>query len=191
MPRDPAEMRQRREQRVRLMQVVGLTEALGLSTQDALRVDETIRRFDERRRPLKDQIREAGKVVTEAARGDNSALAQVDQATNRLLDARIQLASLDKEMFQTLARDMGPQQRARLALFYARFVKGMKGFKARGLDGEGNEGRRFKMLRMKRGQRFGEADAPAAALGAVLAEGAAPAEGAAVADGAADGFTDE
>lgn len=165
--RDSPEARQRREQRTRMMQVVGLSEALGLSTQEALRVDETLRRFDDRRRPFRDQVHESGKVVMDAARGDNAALAQVDQATNRLLDARIQLASLDKELFQALARDLNPQQRAKLALFYARFHKGMKAFKARGFEGgDGNEGR-FRPWKMRRGQRLGEVEAAPSDLGAV------------------------
>jgi len=157
--RDSPEHRQMREQRKRMMQVVGLTEALGLSTQDALKLDETIRRFDERRRPLKDSVRESAKVVMDAARGDNAALAQVDQATNRILDARIQLATLDKEMFQALSAGMNAQQRAKLALFYARFHKGMKA-----------EGRHFRMMRMHHGPQRGEADAPPSDLGAVAAD---------------------
>jgi len=183
---DSPEARQRREQSRRMMQVVGLTEALGLSTQEALRVDEVIRRFDERRRPLKEQVRESGRVVMEAARGDAAALAQVDQAIGRVLDARVQLASLDKEMFGALAQGLNPQQRARLALFYARFHKGkaarmMRGGGA-GFDGDGNEGRRmFRMRRMMRpGAPFGEADAPPSGMGEVAA-GQDP----------GDGFSDE
>jgi len=149
------EQRAAREQRKRMMQVVGLTEALGLSTQDALRVDETIRRFDERRRPLKDQVRESARVVMEAARGDNAALSQVDQAINRVLDARVQLAQLDKEQLQALSSGLNAQQRAKMALFYARFHKGM-----RGMGHDGSEGRRQLRMMRRGGQPMGEADGP-------------------------------
>ncbi|HYV49849.1 MAG TPA: hypothetical protein VFA20_33565 [Myxococcaceae bacterium] len=151
------EQRAARDQRKRMMQVVGLTEALGLSTQDALRVDETIRKFDERRRPLKETVRESARVVMEAAKGDNAALSQVDQAINRVLDARVQLAQLDKEQMQALSSGLNAQQRAKLALFYARFHKGMRG----GMGQDGSEGR-FRPFRMRRGgQPQGAADAPA------------------------------
>src|SRR6185295_46955 len=92
------EQRAARDQRKRMMQVVGLTEALGLSTQDALRVDETVRK--------------SARVVMEAAKGDNAALSQVDQAINRVLDARVQLAQLDKEQMQALSSGLNAQQRA-------------------------------------------------------------------------------
>ena len=163
---DPAERFQRQEQRHRMMQVLGLTEVLGLSTQEALRMDETIRRFDERRRPLREQVHASGKVVKDAAQGDAAAVGQVDQAIGRVLDARIQLATLDKEMFQALAKDLGPQQRAKLALFYARLHKMkdgrmggpmmMPGGGGHGPDHDGSEGR-FRPWRMRRGQ----ADSPA------------------------------
>jgi hypothetical protein len=157
-PQASPEQRAAREQKKRMMQVVGLTEALGLSTQDALKVDGILKTFDERRRPLKEQVRESARILMEAARGDSAALNQVDQATGRILDARIQLASLDKELFQALSAGLNAQQRAKLALFYAKLHKGM-----RGMGGEGNEGR-FRPFRMRRmGQRMGEADAPASA----------------------------
>jgi hypothetical protein len=145
-----------REQRKRMMQVVGLTEALGLSTQDALRVDDTIRKFDERRRPLKETVRESARLVMEAANGDSAAMSQVDQAINRVLDARVQLAQLDKEQLQALSGGLNPQQRAKLAMFYARFARGMRA----GMAGRAGPGMR--MMRHGGGQPLGEADmAPA------------------------------
>lgn len=175
MQGDPAERLQHQEQRHRMMQVVGLTEVLGLSTQEALRMDEVLRRFDERRRPLREQVRESGKVVRDAAHGDAAAAGQVDQAIGRVLDARIQLATLDKEMFQALAKGLSPQQRARLALFYARLHK-MKGGQMGGpmmMPGGGghgpghdeSEGRRFRPWRMRRGQ-VGPPAEPGALAGA-------------------------
>lgn len=149
------EQRAQREQRKRMMQVVGLTEALGLSTQDALKVDETIRRFDERRRPLKETVRDSARIVMEAAKGDNGALGQVDQAIARVLDARVQLAQLDKEQVQALSNGLSAQQRAKLAMFYARFHRaGMR------MGHDGSEGR-FRPFKMRRGgQQMGEADGP-------------------------------
>jgi hypothetical protein len=52
-----------------------------------------------------------------ASRG---ALAQVDLNVQKVLDGRVQLAGLDKELFVVLARDLAPQQRAKLALVLAK-----------------------------------------------------------------------
>jgi ATP-dependent Lon protease len=80
-----------------------------------------MRKFDERRRPLKEQVRESADILERAADGDSSAMSQVDQAAQRAFDARAQLAALDREMFQALSKDLPPQKRAKLALFMARF----------------------------------------------------------------------
>lgn len=124
---DPAQSRARMEQRMRMLQVVGLSEVLELSTAEALKLDEILRKFDDRRRPLREQVRESGKIVRQAADGDAAALGQVDQATARILDARVQLAQIDKELFQTLSRDLSPQKRAKLAVFYGHFQAKLKG----------------------------------------------------------------
>jgi hypothetical protein len=112
---------QEAEKQLRLARVLGMAEELELDSAQALKLDETIRKFDERRRPLKEQVRESADILERAADGDNSAMSQVEQAAQRAFDARAQLAALDREMFQTLSKDLPPQKRAKLALFMARF----------------------------------------------------------------------
>jgi hypothetical protein len=109
------------EKQARVARVVGLAEDLELDSAQALRLDETLRKFDERRRPLREQVRESAEILERAAEGDSAALSQVEQAAQRAFDARAQLAALDREMFQALSKDLPPQKRAKLALFMARF----------------------------------------------------------------------
>lgn len=128
-PDAQAEAQQSAEKRLRLARVLGLAEELELDSSQALKMDETMRKFDERRRPLKEQVRESADILERAADGDNSAMSQVDQAAQRAFDARAQLAALDREMFQALSKDLPPQKRAKLALFMARFDKQSMKFK--------------------------------------------------------------
>src|SRR6185295_16432036 len=127
------------------VQVVGISETLGLSTQEALKLDDLLRRFDERRRPLRMQVHDSARLLVQASRGDNAALGQVDQATSRILDARIQLATLDREQFQALTKDLNSQQRAKLAIFYGKLHRGagrrfMRMMHETGPAGGGGEG---------------------------------------------------
>ncbi|HYH96542.1 hypothetical protein [Hyalangium sp.] len=145
------EAEQNAEKQLRLARVLGLAEELELDSAQALRLDETLRKFDERRRPLREQVRESAETLERAADGDSTALSQVEQAAQRAFDARAQLAALDREMFQALSKDLPPQKRAKLALFMARFdnkfMKFKHKFKSRG---EAREKMR-KQMRMFRG----------------------------------------
>lgn len=148
-----AERLERRERRMRMMRVVGLAEELGLQETQALKMAETMRQFDERRRPLQQQVRESAEVLQRAAQGESAVLGQVDAATQRVFEARTQLAALDRDMYQALSRDLTPQQRAQLALFLAR-SKGLG--KLHGMKGRMGEVReRMRALREQMGPRPG------------------------------------
>ena len=121
--------REEAERQMRVARVVGLAEELELDTAQALRMAEALRRFDERRQPLQEQVRESARILQRAARGDNEMLSQVEQAAQRAFDARAQLAALDREMYQELSKGLSPEKRARLALFMARFDKKAMKFK--------------------------------------------------------------
>jgi hypothetical protein len=136
------EWKERAEKRMRLMQVIGLAEALDLSETEALKLAEKMRTFDDKRRPLREEMMEAMKTLKSAASGDSAALPQVDVATQRILDGRARLAQVDKEMFNALAKDLSPQKRAQLALFLAEMHGGMKGMKMKAMKDE--QGRFFK-----------------------------------------------
>lgn len=145
-----AEAEQQAEKQLRLARVLGLAEELELDSQQALKLDETLRKFDERRRPLREQVRESADILERAADGDNAALGQVEQAAQRAFDARAQLAALDREMYQSLSKDLPPQKRAKLALFMARFENRFSKFKNK-FRGEMRE-------KVKKMRRFRELD---------------------------------
>ncbi|QAT86945.1 hypothetical protein EJ065_5411 [Corallococcus coralloides] len=134
-PRAPgardADRMARAEQRLRLRQVLQLADTLELDSAQALKMDETLRRFEDRRRPLREQVRDSARILHLASRGDSAALGQVDAAAQKVFDARAQIAALDRELYQALAKDLTPEKRARLAVVMAR-SEGMKGLKAKG-----------------------------------------------------------
>jgi hypothetical protein len=121
-----AERLERSEKRQRLRQVLELSDALELDNAQALKMEATLRGFDERRRPLREQVRESARILHQATQGDSAALAQVDAAAQRAFEARERIAVLDKEMYQALAKELPPEKRARLALTLARTEGKMK-----------------------------------------------------------------
>lgn len=134
---------ERMEKQTRMMRVLGLAEELELNEAQALKMAETMRQFDEKRRPLLEQVRDSAQVLRRAASGDTAVQSQVDQAVQRVFDARAQLATLDRELYQSLARDLSPQKRAQLAIFMARHEgKLMK--MVRKMDREGRKQERMK-----------------------------------------------
>ena len=148
------EAAERVERQTRLMRVVGLAEELELEESQALKMADTMRQFDERRRPLLEQVQESARVLRQAARGDASTQSQVDQAVQRVFDARTQLTALDREMYQALAKDLPPRKRAQLAIFMARHDGKMKMEKMlRKADREGRREEREKR-RQERQQRM-------------------------------------
>lgn len=132
---------ERAEKRTRMMRVLSLAEELELNESQAVKMADTMRQFDERRRPLMQQVRESAQVLRRAASGDASAQSQVDSAVQRVFDARTQLTSLDRELFQALAKDLPPQKRAQLAIFLARHERRMAD-SLKKLDREGREEQR-------------------------------------------------
>jgi len=106
---------------IRMKQVIGLAEALELSEADALRMAQVIRSVQERRRPLQEQVAEAARIIKRAADGEPDALARVDAALQQMYAARAQLAELNKELFATLSQGLSAQQRAKMAVFFAKF----------------------------------------------------------------------
>lgn len=124
--------REEHAKRMRMMLVVGMAEALSLSEAEAIRLADKIKTFDDKRKPLREQMFESMKVLKAAADGDQVALGKVDQSTTALLDLRQQMAAVDKEMFLTVSKDLTPQKRAQLALFLAKFMHERKGGGMRG-----------------------------------------------------------
>ncbi len=113
--------RERAQARMRMMRLVGLAEALGLDEAQALRMNETMRPFDERRAALESENTGLAKLVKRAADGDGGAVGQVDQALQRMFDNRAEIQQLNRQMIEAAGRQLSPRQRAQMAVFFATF----------------------------------------------------------------------
>jgi hypothetical protein len=134
-----SDMQTRFERKARLIRLVAISDALGLSDADALKLDKTLQKYDAQRRPLQQTILEGVQILRRAARGDQSAFAQVDATLQKMVQARANLHAIDFEMFQELAKGRSPQERAKLALVMARLPTEMRAM-ARGQHGGRHHG---------------------------------------------------
>jgi hypothetical protein len=112
---------ERVEKRMRLARAIGLAEALDLDDAGALRVRDILARYDQRRAPLRTQLRDSVRILRDAAHGDQAAAGQVDQALQHARDARAQVQQLDAQMLDEIAKGLAPDKKARAALFLATF----------------------------------------------------------------------
>ncbi len=117
---DPARM-ERVEKRMRLARTLGLAEALDLDAPQALKLGETISRFDERRIAAHRQMFEARQVLRRAAQGEKVPPAEVDQAIQKAFDARAQAQAIDREAYAAISKDLSPEKKARALLFLGKF----------------------------------------------------------------------
>ncbi len=129
---------ERMEKRMRLARTLGLAEALDLDAPAALKLGEAIGKFDDRRVAVHKQSREAREVLRRAAQGEKVAAADVDQAIAKALDARAQLAAIDRETVATVTKDLTPEKKARAVLFLSKFQKRFPG--GPGMHGPGMMG---------------------------------------------------
>jgi hypothetical protein len=118
---------ERLERRMRLARTLGLAEALDLDAPQALKLGDALAKFDERRVVAQKQLREAHRALRDAADSEAPTAQQVDQAIQKALEARAQLAAIDKETLQVISKDLSPAQRARAVLFLDRFQKRFRG----------------------------------------------------------------
>lgn len=117
---DPARM-EKMEKRLRTFRTIGLAQALDLDAARALQLDAVMAPFDERRKPLHEQLKQSKEVLERAADGDPAAANQVDQAIEQAYQARAQLEQLDRDMLAQVSKGMNPQQKAKLAVFLVTF----------------------------------------------------------------------
>lgn len=116
--RDPA----RAMKRLQLARTLGLATVLDLEPDQALKLGQTMSKFDDRRHALREQARAARDTLRSAAAPDGkSSAAEVDGAIAKLLDLRAQSQALDKEMVQAVTQNLSPQQKARAVMFLASF----------------------------------------------------------------------
>jgi hypothetical protein len=133
-PEERAERQEERARQARMMLLVAVADALELNEAQALKLSETLKALDEKRRPVREGMAEAMRQVKAAADGDPAALANVDQNMQRVLDGRAQMAQLDKELFATLSQGQPAQKKAKLAIVLAKMgdeLRRMKGNKGR------------------------------------------------------------
>jgi len=119
--RVPGADAERTEKRMQLARTVGLAEALDLDAAQALKLGDTMNRFDERRKAARKQAMEARDALKGAARGGKATAAEVDGAIAKALDARAEILAIDKDMIQAITKDLTPEQKARATLFLSRF----------------------------------------------------------------------
>lgn len=121
---DPARQ-EKIEKRLRTFRTIGLAQALDLDAARALQLDAQMAQFDERRKPLHEQLKQSKDILERASDGDPAAAAQVDQAIDNAFQARAQLEQIDRDMLAQISKGMNPQQKAKLAVFLATFKHAM------------------------------------------------------------------
>jgi hypothetical protein len=140
---DPARQA-RMEQRLHTFRAIGLAEALNLDAGQAIQLDQSMSQFDERRKPLHEQLRQSKQLLERAADGDPATLNQVDAAIASAFSAKAQLEQVDRDMLTTVSKGMSPQQKAKLSVFLARFkhemMRRFEGGEMRGGHGWGHRG---------------------------------------------------
>jgi hypothetical protein len=147
--RDRERDREKLERRMRLARTLGLAEALDLDAPQALKLGDALAKFDDRRVAAQRQLRDAHRALRAAADAEKPTAQEVDQAIQKALEARAQLAAIDKETLQVVSKDLSPAQRARAVLFLDRFGK-----RFRGLGPERDEIR--DVMKRKMGRFHGE-----------------------------------
>jgi hypothetical protein len=108
---------------MRLARTLGLAEALDLDAAQALKLGESIAKFDDRRLAAHVQMRDARQVLRRAAQGEKVAPADVDAAIQKALDARAQIQAVDREIVATVTKDLAPEKKARAVLFLSKFQR--------------------------------------------------------------------
>jgi hypothetical protein len=119
---DPERMEKMRR-RMQLALTLGLAEALQLDDAAALKVRGQIEKFAPRRMAAMTQMRDSVQVLRRSAKGEKVAAAEVDAAIVKLLDARAQVQAVDRDVVNTVTKDLAPEKRARAVLFLAQFHK--------------------------------------------------------------------
>ena len=121
----PGSENQTRE-RIRTMRAVSLANHLDLDERQALRMNATMRRFDEEREKVKAGLKQSFEVLEKASKAekiDPAGAKAIDAAIGAVMKSHEQIASLRREEFLALAKDLDPKKRARLAIFLRDFPK--------------------------------------------------------------------
>jgi Spy/CpxP family protein refolding chaperone len=120
-PGPSPEKAERMEKRASLALVLGLSEALELDSTQALKLRDTIAKFQDRRLAAHRAHAEARQAIREIARTGKADAKQVDAALKKAQDSSAQLETVRRETFAAVSKDLSPEQRARAYLFLSRF----------------------------------------------------------------------
>jgi hypothetical protein len=133
---------QRMEKRMRLARTLGLAEALDLDEPAALKLGQTMAKFDDRRAAVRKQLRDTREVLVRAAKGEKVSAAEVDQAITKGLDGRAQILAINREMVGAVTKDLTPEKKARAVIFLAKFQRRFAGppHMRPGMMGPGGQG---------------------------------------------------
>jgi hypothetical protein len=132
---------ERMQKRMRLARTLGLAEALDLDAGQALKLGETLGKFDDRRVAVRKQLRDVREVLKRAAAGEKVPGAEVDGAITKGLELRTQLAAIDRETINAVTQGLSPEKKARAVLFLANFHRHFPGPGMRpGMGGHGGPG---------------------------------------------------
>jgi hypothetical protein len=112
---------ERMEKRMRLARTLGLAEALDLDAPQALKLGESVAKFDERRLAARRQMHDAREVLFRAAKGEKVTAGEVDQAIQKALEARAQIQVVDRELVTAVTQGLTPEKKARAVLFLSKF----------------------------------------------------------------------
>jgi hypothetical protein len=118
---------ERMAKRMRLARTLGLAEALDLDAPAALKLGESLAKFDDRRIAAHKTMRDSREVLRRAAKGEKVAAADVDQAIQKALEARGQLQAVDRETVATVTQGLTPEKKARAVLFLSKFQRRFPG----------------------------------------------------------------
>ncbi len=112
---------QRMEKRMRLARTLGLAEALDLDEAAALKLGQTMSKFDDRRAAVRKQLHESRQVLVRAAQGEKVSAAEVDGAIAKALDGRAQIQVINRELVGAVTKDLSPEKKARAVIVLAKF----------------------------------------------------------------------
>jgi hypothetical protein len=133
------QMRERFERKARMMRMLEISDALNLSDQEALRFNQVMSRYDQKKESAMQSVHQGMQVLRRASKGDATAFGEVDSTVQKLQQARAQIEAIDREMFNELGKSLDPQRRAKLALVLAHLPGQMRDL-MRGGRGERDDG---------------------------------------------------
>ena len=134
MPPMSKEMREKMMKKMHTMMVLRLGELLDYDTARTVQLSEQLQPFAARQKSLQMENHDAMQALHQAADGKGGDVAALSKL---LLDNRVKMVELHREMIATLTKGASSEKAAKVALFIARFPRHMERMAehARGMRG--------------------------------------------------------